>query len=78
MFKIHFGNQSKERKGLWVWRFFGVLRYRKGESLFFFFLGFYLGSNFGLYSKEEFLMEMAEVGNGGLTEVTSGGLSDNF
>ena len=23
-------------------------------------------------------MEMAEVGNGGLTEATSGGLSDNF
>ena len=27
-------------------------------------LGFYLGSNFGLYSKEEFLMEMAKVSNG--------------
>ena len=51
----------------------------KGRELVsFFFLGFYLGSNFDLYSKEEFLMERAEVGNGGLTEATSGGLSDNF
>ena len=42
------------------------------------FLGFYLGSNFGLYSKGDFLIEMVEVGNGGLTEATLGGLSDNF
>ena len=37
-----------------------------------------MGSNFGLYSKEEFLTERVEVGNGGLTKATSGGLSDNF
>ena len=43
-----------------------------------FFLGFYLGSNFGLYSKEDFLTERAEESNGGLTEATSSGLSDNF
>ena len=41
-------------------------------------LGFYLGSNFGLYSKGDFLTERAEVGNGGLMEASSGGLSDNF
>ena len=41
-------------------------------------LGFYLGSNFGLYSKGNFLTEMAEVGNRGLTKTTSGELSDNF
>ena len=51
----------------------------KGRELVsFFFLGFYLGSNFGLYGKEEFLTEMAEVGNGGLMETTLSGLSDNF
>ena len=41
-----------------------------GRKSSFFFLGFCLGSNFDLYSKEDFLMEMTEVGNGGLTEVT--------
>ena len=50
----------------------------KGRELISFFLGFYLGSNFGLYSKEEFLTERAEVGNGGLTNANSSGLSDNF
>ena len=50
---------------------------REGESLFFL-LGFYLGSNFGLYSKGDFLTEIAELGNGGLMEATLGGLSDNF
>ena len=41
-----------------------------GRESSFFFLGFCLGYNFDLYSKEDFLMEMTEVGNGGLTEVT--------
>ena len=41
-------------------------------------LGFYLGSNFGLYSKGDFLTERAEVGYGGLTEANSGRLRDNF
>ena len=41
-----------------------------GRESSFFFLGFCLGSNFDLYSKKDFLMEMTEVGNGGLTEVT--------
>ena len=50
---------------------------RERESLFFL-LRFYLGSNFGLYSKGNFLTERAEVGNGGQTEATSSGLSDNF
>ena len=75
--RFHFGNLSEERKGLWVWRFLGILRYREGESLFFL-LGFYLGSNFGLYRKKDFLMERAEVGNGDLTKATSNGLSNNF
>ena len=44
----------------------------------FFFLGFYLSSNFGLYSKGDFLTKMVEVGNEGLTKATFGGLSDNF
>ena len=78
MFKFHLGNLSEERKGLWV---LGIFRdsqvEREGESSFYF-LGFCLSSNFGLYSKGDFLTEMAEVGNGGLTEATSGGLSDNF
>ena len=39
---------------------------------------FYLGSNFGLYSKGDFLTERTKVGNGGLTGATLGGLSDNF
>ena len=47
----------------------------RGRELF---LGFYLVSNFGLYSKEDFLTETAKVGNRGLTEATSGGLSDKF
>ena len=51
---------------------------RERERACLYFLGFYLGSNFGLYSKEEFLTERVEVGNGGLTKATSGGLSDNF
>ena len=42
------------------------------------FFRFYLRFNFGLYSKEDFLTEGAEVGNGGLMEATLGGLSDNF
>ena len=42
------------------------------------FLGFYLCSNFGLYSKGDFLTERAEVGYGGLTEANSGRLRDNF
>ena len=32
----------------------------------------------GLYSKMDILTEMTEVGNGCLTEVTSGELSDKF
>ena len=32
----------------------------------------------GLYSKEDFLIEKTEVGNGYLTEVISSGLSNNF
>lgn len=39
---------------------------------------FYLGSNFGLYNKGDFLTERTKVGNGCLTEVISGGLSDKF
>ena len=39
-----------------------VERERERESSFFF-LGFYLGSNSSLYSKGDFLMERAEVGN---------------
>ena len=42
------------------------------------FWGFYLGSNFDLYSKGDFLTKMADVGNGYLMESTSGGLSDKF
>ena len=42
------------------------------------FWGFYLGSNFDLYSKGDFLTKMAEVGNRYLMESTSGGLSDKF
>ena len=75
--RFHFGNLSEERKGLWVWGFLGILRQREGESSFFL-LGFYLGSNFGLYSKGDFLTEMTKVGNRGPTEATSSGLSDNF
>ena len=26
VFGFHFGNQSKERKGLWIWGFLGILR----------------------------------------------------
>ena len=50
----------------------------KGRELVPFFQGSIWVSNFGLYSKEEFLMEKAKVGNGGLMEATSSGLSDNF
>ena len=42
------------------------------------FWGFYLGSDFGLYSKRDFLTERAEMGNECLTEGTSGGLNDKF
>ena len=42
------------------------------------FWGFYLSSNFGLYSKGDFLMERAEVGNGCLIEGTSSRLSEKF
>ena len=71
MFRFHFGNRSTERNG------FGVLRWKEGESSFLF-LEFYLGSNFGLYSKRDFLTKMAEVGNKSLTEATTSWLSGNF
>ena len=57
---------------------YGGSKVENGREPVSFFLGFYLGSNFCLYNKEDFLTEMAEVGNGGLTDGTSGGLSDNF
>ena len=70
--------QSKEReKGIIDLGIFGDFKVERGRELILF-LGFYLGSNFGLYSKRDFLTERAEVGNGGLTEATTGGLSDNF
>ena len=56
---------------------FGDSKVERGRELVLF-LGFYLGSNFGLYSKGDFLTKMADVGNGGLTKATPGGLSDNF
>ena len=58
----------------------GIFRDSKVERgrEFILFLGFYLGSNFDLYSKGDFLIEMAKVGNRDLTEATLGGLSDNF
>ena len=75
MFKFHLGNLSEETKGLWV---LGIFRdsqvKREGESSFYF-LGFYLGSNFGLYSKGDFLTEMVEMGNEGLIEAFSKDLS---
>ena len=39
---------------------------------------FYLGSNFGLNSKGDFLTKRAEVDNGFLTEGILGELSDKF
>jgi len=56
---------------------FGDSKVKRGRELVLF-LGFYLGTNFGLYSKWDFLTEKAKVGNGGLTEATLSGLSDNF
>ena len=56
---------------------FGDSKIERGRELILF-LGFYLDSNFDLYSKGDFLMEMVEVGNRDLTEATPGGLSDNF
>ena len=56
---------------------FGDSKVKRGRELVLF-LGFYLGTNFGLYSKWDFLMERAKVGNEGLTEATPCGLSDNF
>ena len=61
--------------GLGIFRDFKVKRRRE---LILLFGGFYLGYNFGLYSKVDFLTEMAMVGNGCLTEGTSGGLSGKF
>ena len=75
VFKFHLGNLSEETKGLWV---LGIFRdsqvKREGESSFYF-LGFYLGSNFGLYSKGDFLTKMVEMGNEGLIEAFSKDLS---
>ena len=75
MFRFHLGNLSEETKGLWV---LGIFRdyqvEREGESSFYF-LGFYLGSNFGLNSKGDFLTEMVEMGNEGLIEAFSKDLS---
>ena len=45
----------------------------RGRELILLFGGFYLGSNFGLNSKGDFLTKMSEVGNGCLTEGTLGG-----
>ena len=39
---------------------------------------FYLGSNFGLNSKGDFLTKRAEMGNGFLIEGILGGLNDKF
>ena len=53
----------------------GGSKVERGRELILF-LGFYLGSNFGLLN--DFLMEKAKVSNGGLTKATPGGSSDNF
>ena len=78
--QISLYNQSKERKGKWVCEFLGILRKRERERErereLVLFGGFYLCSNFGLYSKENFLTERAEVSNGCLMEGSSDGLSD--
>ena len=53
---------------------FGASKVERGRELILF-LGFYL-ANFGLLNV--FLMEKAKVSNGGLTEATPSGSSDNF
>ena len=63
---------------LGIFRDSKVERGRELVLLFRVLFGFYLGSNFGLYSKGDFLTKRSEVGNGGLTEATPCGLSDNF
>ena len=50
----------------------------RGRELVFLFRGSIWILIFGLYSKRDLLTEMAEVGNGCLTEGTSNGVSDKF
>ena len=60
--------------GLWIFRDSKVERERERELVLL--GGFYLCSNFGLYSKENLLTERAEVSNECLMEGSLDGLSD--